>query len=394
MLPLHGLKVIDLSSVVFGPYCAQWLGDLGADVIKIEAPEGDSTRQTGPGLEPGMAALYLGCNRNKRGLVLDLKTEAGQMALHRLLEGADILLHSIRPQKLTALGLDPATLLARFPRLVYAGLHGFGEAGPYGGLPAYDDVIQGMSGTADLMAAATGSPRYMPTIIADKVSGLTAGIAILAAIVRRQTTGAGGFVEIPMFETMVAFNFVEHFYGHHFDPPLAPLGYPRVMAPWRRPFATADGHLCMMAYTDPHWRGFFTAADAVDHIADPRFASISTRTAHIDAIDAIAGALLTRKTTAEWLELLEAAQVPCARMIPLAGLESDPHLVATGFFAEVETPAGVLRFPGVPVLFDGERPPVAAPPHLGEHGRAVLADAGFSEADIAVLLASRAARGA
>ena len=208
MLPLHGLKVIDLSSVVFGPYCAQWLGDLGADVIKIEAPEGDSTRQTGPGLEAGMAALYLGCNRNKRGLVLDLKTDAGQAALHRLLGGADVLLHSIRPQKLAALGLDPATVLTRFPRLVYAGLHGFGADGPYGGLPAYDDVIQGMSGTADLMAAATGSPRYMPTIIADKVSGLTAGIAILAAIVRRQTTGKGGFVEIPMFETMVAFNFV------------------------------------------------------------------------------------------------------------------------------------------------------------------------------------------
>ena len=166
------------------------------------------------------------------------------------------------------------------------------------------------------------------------------------------------------------------------------------MAPWRRPFATADGHLCMMAYTDPHWRGFFTAADAIHHIADPRFASISTRTAHIDAIYAIAGALLTAKTTAEWLELLETAQVPCARMIPMSGLESDPHLVATGFFADVDTPAGRLRFPGVPVLFDGERPSIAAPPHLGEHGRAVLAEAGFSEADIAVLLASRAARGA
>ncbi len=392
MLPLHGLKVIDLSSVVFGPYCAQWLADLGADVIKLEAPEGDSTRQTGPGLEPGMAALFLGSNRGKRGLVLDLKSPDGQAALDRLLETADVLLHSIRPQKLQSLGLDPDTLLARHPRLVFAGMHGFGEAGPYGGLPAYDDVIQGMSGIADLMAQATGTPRYMPTIIADKVSGLTAGIAILAAIIRRQTSGKGGYVEIPMFETMVAFNFVEHFYGHHFDPPKGPLGYPRVMAPWRKPLETLDGHVCMMAYTDAHWRGFFTVAGAPEHIADPRFASIATRTTHIDAIYGLAARLIRGRTTAEWLELLESAQVPCARVIALADLENDPHLAATGFFQRIETPAGPLRYPGVPVLFDGERPPVSAPPHLGEHTAQVLAEAGFSDADIATLIASRAAR--
>ena len=392
MLPLHGLKVIDLSSVVFGPYCAQWFADLGADVIKLEAPDGDSTRLTGPGLEPGMAALFIGCNRGKRGIVLDLKTADGQATLDRLLATADVLLHSIRPQKLKSLGLDPEALLERHPRLVFAGMHGFGEAGPYGGLPAYDDVIQGMSGIADLMARQTGEPRYLPTIVADKVSGLTAGIAILAAIIRRQTTGKGGFVEIPMFETMVAFNFVEHYYGHHFDPPLGPLGYPRVMAPWRKPLTTSDGHVCMMAYTDTHWRGFFTVAGAPEHIADPRFASIGTRTTHIDAIYGLAAGLIRHRTTAEWLELLEAAQVPCAPVIELAALETDAHLAATGFFTRVETPAGPLRYPGVPVLFDGERPPVSAPPHLGEHTAQVLAEAGFSADDIAALLASRAAR--
>jgi crotonobetainyl-CoA:carnitine CoA-transferase CaiB-like acyl-CoA transferase len=392
-LPLASLKVIDLSSVIFGPYCAQWLADLGADVIKLEAPEGDSTRQTGPGLEPGMAALFLGSNRNKRGLVLDLKTPEGRAALDRLLETADVLLHSIRPQKLKSLGLDPAELLARHPRLVYAGLHGFGEAGPYGGLPAYDDVIQGMSGIADLMRQSTGTPRYMPTIIADKVSGLTAAIAILAAIVRRQSTGKGGFVEIPMFEAMVAFNFVEHFYGHHFTPPRGPLGYPRVMAPWRRPLETADGHVCMMAYTDAHWRGFFTAAGAPQHLDDPRFASIATRTTHIDAVYGLAAELVKTRTTAEWLDLLEAAQIPCAPVIPLASLETDPHLAATGFFSRIDTPAGALTYPGVPVLFDGARPPIAPPPRLGEHSEAILAEAGFTAEDIAALLASRAARG-
>ena len=303
-----------------------------------------------------------------------------------------MLLHSIRPQKLAALGLDPAATCARHPRLVFAGLHGFGEAGPYGGRPAYDDVIQGMSGIADLMAAQSGEPRYLPAIVADKVSGLTAGIAILAALVRRQTTGKGGFVEIPMFETMVAFNFVEHFYGHHFDPPLGPLGYPRVMAPWRKPLPTADGHLCMLAYTDAHWRNFFTVAGAPQHLADPRFASIATRTTHVDAIYGLAGELIRQRPTDEWIALLEGAQIPCARVIPLAELASDPHLVATQFFTKVETRGGTLHYPGVPVLFDGERPPVGAPPRLGEHSSAILAEAGFDAADIAALLASRAAR--
>ena len=219
-----------------------------------------------------------------------------------------------------------------------------------------------------------------------------AAFGILAALHARQATGRGQFIELSMFETMVAFNFVEHFYGHHFDPPLGPLGYPRVMAPWRRPLATADGHVCMMAYTDAHWRGFFTVAGAPEHLDDPRFASIATRTTHIDAIYGLAGALIASRPTAEWIDLLEAAQIPCARVIPLAALESDPHLVATDFFTRIETPAGPLRYPGVPVLFDGERPPVSAPPHLGEHTRAVLGEAGFSEADIAALLASRAAR--
>ncbi len=394
MLPLAGLKVVDLSSVVFGPYCAQWFADLGAEVIKLEAPEGDSTRLTGPGLEPGMSALFLGCNRGKQGLVLDLKRADAQAALDRILSDTDVLLHSIRPQKLASLGLDPETLLKKHPRLIFAGLHGFGQDGPYGGRPAYDDVIQGMSGIADLMHHQTGEPRYLPTIVADKVSGLTAGLAILAAVIRRQTTGKGGFVEIPMFETMVAFNFVEHFFGHHFDPPKAGLGYPRAMAPWRKPLPTTDGHLCMLAYTDAHWRGFFTVAGAPEHLADPRFASISTRTVHTDAIYALVGDLVRQRPTAEWLDLLESVQVPCAPVIRLDELESDPHLAAVDFFTRIETPAGPLRYPGVPVLFDGERPPVAAPPHLGEHSRQILSQAGFDEADIAALLASRAARAA
>lgn len=391
-LPLAGLKVLDLGSVVFAPYCSQWLADLGADVVKIEAPEGDSTRLTGPAYERGMSALFLGCNRSKRGIVLDLKLEAGREALGRLVAGADILLHSIRPQKLAKLGLASDALLARNPRLIVANLLGFGSDGPYAGLPAYDDVIQGMSGMADLMAKKTGEPQYLPTIMADKVSGLTAAVAILAAVVRRAGTGLGGVVEVPMFETLVAFNMVEHLYGHQFVPPLGQLGYPRAMAPWRRPMATADGHLCLMPYTNAHWRGFFEAAGACAHLDDPRFADIGTRTENIAALYEIVGGLVLAHPTAWWLEALERAQVPCAPMIGLDALEDDAHLLATGFFVDLETPAGSLRYPGVPVRFDGVRPAVGAPPHLGEHTRSVLMEAGFSESDVVALLASRAAR--
>ena len=384
MLPLHGLRVLDLSSVVFGPYAAQWLADYGADVVKIEAPGGDSTRATGPANEPGMSAIFLGVNRSKRGLVLDLTRADARAAFDRLLAGADVVLHSIRPQKLAKLGLDPESVLSRHPRLIYAGLHGFGEAGPYAGRPAYDDVIQGMSGLADLMARQGDMPRYAPTIAADKTSGLVAVGAILAAVVRRATTGRGGFIEIPMFETMVAFNLVEHFYGQHFDPPRAPIGYPRVLSPWRRPLPTADGYLCVMPYTDAQWRGMFAEAGRADMAADPRFAGIATRTENTVALFEWLAGELTQRTTAAWLEIFARLQIPAAPILSLDELQDDAHLAATGFFAA----AGDLRFPGVPVSFDGERPGVGYPPRLGEHSRAVLAEAGLSDGEIDALFAS------
>jgi len=385
MLPLHGIRVLDLSSVVFGPYAAQWLADLGADVIKIEAPEGDNTRLTGPTNEPGMAALFLGVNRSKRSVVLDLTTPAGRAALGKLIDGADVLLHSIRPQKLAKLGLDPATVCARNPRLVYAGLHGFTESGPYGGRPAYDDVIQGMSGNADLMARSTGEPRYFPVIAADKTSGLIGATALLSALVRRGTTGKGGFIEVPMFESQVAFNLVEHMYGAHFNPPRGGMGYPRILAEWRRPFATADGWLCMMPYTNPHWRAFFTEVGVPELADDPRFVDYTQRSVHVAALYALAGEFVAGRTTDDWLPVLNRLQIPSAPVFTLEQLPSDPHLVATGFFQTLDDPAGSLTFPGVPVQFDGERPPMRYPPRLGEHTREVLTEAGLSDAEIDAL---------
>jgi crotonobetainyl-CoA:carnitine CoA-transferase CaiB-like acyl-CoA transferase len=379
MLPLQGLRILDLSTVVLGPYASQILAEYGADVIKIETPEGDSTRHTGPSTEEGMGAIFLGVNRGKRSVVLDLKTEAGRDAMLRLVDTADALMHSIRPQKLAAIGLDPATLRQRCPKLVFVGLHGFAEAGPYGGQPAYDDIIQGMSGCAALMHAQVGQPLYFPTIAADKTTGLVAAHAILAALLKRERTGEGCTVEVPMFESMVAFNLVEHFYGQHFDPPLAPPGYPRLLNPYRRPYRTLDGHVCAMPYTDAHWQRFFKEAGEPALAADPRFANIAQRTRHIEALYAATERILATRTTADWLAAFARLEIPAATMASLEDLPNDPHLRATGFFETVDDPAmGRVRFPGSPVRFDGQKLPLRMPPRLGEHTREVLRELGAS----------------
>jgi crotonobetainyl-CoA:carnitine CoA-transferase CaiB-like acyl-CoA transferase len=387
MLPLQGVKVLDLSSVVFGPLASQSLADYGADVIKVEPPEGDSTRHTGPSTEVGMSAVFLGSNRNKKSVMLDLKQPAGREALMALVAEADVFMHSMRPQKLAGLGIDPDTLTALFPRLVYAGLHGFAQGGPYAGRPAYDDVIQGMSGLSALMEQQGGEARYLPTIAADKTCALVATQAILAALFQRERTGRGCFVEIPMFETMVAFNLVEHLYGRHFEPPLADAGYPRVLAPWRRPWRTADGHICMMPYTTQHWQRFFTEVGEPALAADPRFANMAARTQHIGELLALAGGFVAHGTTAHWLATCDRLEIPAAPIGRLDDLPDDPHLVATGFFAKLQDPQmGTLRFPGVPVKFDGVRPPVRMPPRLGEHTRESLSAAGWSDARIDSLM--------
>ncbi len=379
MQPLDGIRVIDLSTVVLGPYASQVLAEYGADVIKIEAPEGDSTRRTGPSTEAGMGAIFLGVNRGKRSVVLDLKQPAGREALLKLVDSADVLMHSIRPQKLAAIGLDPKTLMARCPRLVYVGLHGFAEDGPYGGLPAYDDIIQGLSGCAGLMERQGGVPQYFPTIAADKTTGLVAAHAILAALLKRERSGEGSYVEVPMFESMVAFNLVEHFYGRHFEPPLADAGYPRLLNAFRKPFKTLDGFLCAMPYTDAHWKRFFIEAGEPDLANDPRFANISERTRHIEALYQIADRILATRSTAQWLEVCARLEIPASRMNRLEDLQHDEHLRATGFFTTVDDPAmGRLRFPGVPVLIDGERAPVRMPPRLGQHTAEVLASIGMT----------------
>ncbi|MFZ2737776.1 MAG: CoA transferase [Burkholderiaceae bacterium] len=390
-LPLSGIRVIDASAVLMGPYASQWLADMGAEVIKVESPEGDSTRSTGPTHEAGMSAIFLGLNRNKKSVVIDLKQAAGRAALHSLIGSADVFMHSMRPQKLAAVELDPKQIREKFPALVYAGLHGFSQTGPYGDKPAYDDIIQGLSGSAALMAQQSGVARYFPTVVADKTSGLVAALAIVAAIIKKQSSGVGSYVEIPMFETMVAFNLVEHFYGEHFEPPLSTTGYPRVLAPWRRPYPTLDGHVCLMPYTDAHWQRLFKAVDASELAQDPRFSSMAARTQHIEQLYELTGRFVARHTSAYWLSLCQEIDIPAAPMNQLSDLKNDPHLADTGFFQTRKDPSlGELRFPGVPVLFDGIRPEVRTPPRLGADTLEVLLQCGLSAEEVQALMASGA----
>jgi crotonobetainyl-CoA:carnitine CoA-transferase CaiB-like acyl-CoA transferase len=394
--PLAGVRIIDLTTVVLGPYATQMLGDLGADVIKVEAPDGDSTRHTGPACNPHMASLFLGTNRNKRSIVLDIKVPAARDVLLRLIDSVDVFVHNIRPHKLAKLGLGPDALLARRPALIYAAIHGWREDGPYGGRPAYDDIIQGYAGVAGLMETLTGEPRYMPTILADKTCGLMATQAILAALFHRQNTGRGQLVEIPMFETMVSYLMVEHLYGATFVPPKGEpnrgMGYARVLAPWRRPYRTTDGRICMLAYTDQQWRRFWQAAGRPEMMDDPRFVDLAARTRHIDDVYRLAGEALAARTSQDWLALFDKLEIPAGPVNALADLPDDPHLAAIGFFRHFRHPSeGEIVMTDVPLRFSDSPAEInRLPPRLGEHGRDILREIGVLAEEIDALAASGA----
>ncbi|MGE0628663.1 MAG: CaiB/BaiF CoA transferase family protein [Hyphomicrobiaceae bacterium] len=390
--PLAGVRVLDLTSVVFGPLGTQVLGDQGADVIKIEGPEGDTTRYTGPARSPDMAALFLGLNRNKRSVVLDLKQPAAKSAFWRLIESVDVLVHSIRPQKVARLGFAPDVVLQRNPRIIYAELTGFATGGPMSGQPAYDDVIQGQSGVAALMSEIAGEPRYAPMIIGDKTCGLVAAQAISAALFARERTGKGQRIEIPMLETMAAFTLAEHLYGHTFKPPRSAIGYARVLAPWRRPYKTKDGYIAMLVYTDPQWRRFWALVGREELSDDPRFNSLATRAANIAEVYRIAGECMTARTTAAWLEALGAIEIPCSKVQSLEDLFADEQLAATGFFRSMTHPSeGDIVLPAPAARFDATPADITRlQPHLGEHSVEVLGEAGLSASEIAALIETRA----
>jgi crotonobetainyl-CoA:carnitine CoA-transferase CaiB-like acyl-CoA transferase len=373
--PLQGVRVLDLTTVVMGPFATQILGDMGADVIKIESPGGDSMRKVGPFRHSGMGPLYLQANRNKRSVVLDLKKAEDRQALLDLVPEADILVYNIRPKAMRRLGLDYDTLAAVNPGLIVCGAFGFGEGGPYAGRPAYDDIMQAVSGLSSLLQRVNGVPSYAPINICDRTVGLYVANALLGALFHKQRTGEGQAIELPMFETMAQFVLADHIGGAAFVPALGDTGYKRLLSTQRGPYPTRDGHLCVVVYTDEHWRRFAAMIGAPDLVAtDPCFASLQSRTVHAEQVGAFLAASLPGKTTKEWIALFEQADIPASPVNSLEDLLDDPHLHAVGFWEKVEHPTeGLLRVAKPPGTWSRTQPDVRRlAPGLGEHNEEVL----------------------
>ncbi len=391
MIPLlEGIRVVDLTSVVMGPFATYQLGALGADVIKVEPPGGEAVRHIAPARHPAMGAMFLNINREKRSLALDLKQPEARAVLDRVLATADVLVHNIRRPAARRLGIDPETLKAKHERLIHCAAIGFGKDGPYADNGAYDDVVQGLSGFAAINADEHGTPRYVPQIIVDKISALFIVEGVLAALLHRQRTGEALAFEVPMMECAVHFLTAEHLAGQIFDPPLGPPGYKRLLNPYRRPYPTSDGYIGVLPYAEKHWIKFMEVVGRADIAAQPWFLDPVARSERIHELCQVIDEAMPSKTTAEWLELLREADIPCGPITRLEELFDEPHLAASGFFRREEHPTeGPLRTGRHPLDFAGVAHDAARPaPGLGADSRAILAEAGLSEAEIADLVAS------
>jgi crotonobetainyl-CoA:carnitine CoA-transferase CaiB-like acyl-CoA transferase len=381
---LDGVRVVDLSTVVLGPWAAQMLGDMGADVIKVETPGGDLTRQLGPRRHEGMAALHLTLNRNKRSIVLDLSRPEGLDALFRLVGTADVFLHNLRPRVAAKLGLEPEAFVDRFPDLIYCATYGFRREGPLADKPAYDDVIQAACGLADLQAATTGHPRYLPTVVADKTTAYNVVSAVLAALYRRERVGGGQAIEVPMFESLVDYVMVEHLYGATFEPPIGSMGYARILNTERRPYATKDGYLAVLPYTDDNWRALFRLAGREELMDDPRVATLQARVSNSEWLYGVLAEIVATRSNADWQRELDAVSVPVMAVKSKEMLLDDEQLLASGFWRLVDHPTeGRIRMTDPPIRFSASPSSVRLmPPRLGEHSAEVLAEAGYSPDEI------------
>jgi len=383
--PLDGIKIVEFTSVVLGPWACQILGDMGADVIKIEPPTGDTNRHLGPhNVNGDMSALFLTCNRNKRSIVLDLKTPEGKEAALKLAAQADVMIHNFRPQAMDRLGLDYGTIKKINPEIIYCATYGYSKHGPYGDKGALDDSIQAGSGIAMLMSMVEGEPRYLPTILADKTTGMAVVNAVTAALFYKERHGKGQEIEVPMYETMVSFVMVEHLWGQTFDPPIGKAGYTRLMSKHRRPYKTKDGYIAVLPYWDNHWKTFCEVVERPDMLADPRFRDMKTRLANIDVSYAETGKALAKKTTQEWLELFRPTNVPHMVVNSLDELIDDPQLTETGFWQMADHPTeGRIRMAKTPYNFSESPTEIRRlPPRLGEQSAEILREAGYSDDDI------------
>ena len=375
--PLAGVRVVDLTAMVMGPYCTQIMADMGADVIKVEPPEGDNTRYISVGPIPGMSGVFVNVNRGKRSVVLDLRSEAGKTTLRGLIQRADVFVHSMRAKAIAKLGFGYEEVAALNPSIIYTNCYGYSRRGPDRDLTAYDDTIQAECGLPAVQQMLTGEVSYVGTIMADKVAGMTALYATMMALFHRERTGKGQEVEVGMFETMASFMLVEHANGALFDPPLGPAIYPRAVAPNRRPYRTKDGHIAALIYNDKQWSAFVGAVRP-PWASDPLYATLELRARRIDTVYALIAGTLAERTTQEWLELFRSLDIPAAPLRTPAELFDNPHLKAVGLFETVDTPQGPVRFPGVPTWFSRTPGRVAgAAPELGAHTQEVLEELGL-----------------
>ena len=394
--PLAGVRVVDLTTVVVGPICTRTLADYGADVIKVEAPGGDLLRTMAEGSRtPGMSGKFINFNRNKRSIVLDLKNKDGHAALLRLIARADVFVSNVRPEALARAGLDHASLAKLNPRLIHCSILAFGRGGRYYNRPAYDPIVQSLSGVAGTIARATGEPRFVPMVMSDHTSGLIAAQCIGFALYRREKTGTGEAIDVPMLENMASFVASEHLGAATFDPPVGPTGDGRLLSPNYRPLPTKDGYVTVRPNTNAQALAFFDAIGRPELKTDPRFDSAAARTKNAAAYFEVQREGLAGKTTDEWVELFDRLDVPAARYNSIDDLLTDPHLEDVGFFQPEDHPTeGRLRRTRLANTFSGgAREDETHAPRTGEHTRAVLAEAGYSEAEITALLASGGAAG-
>ena len=351
---LKGVRVLDLTSVVLGPFATQYLGDFGADVIKVEPPDGDIFRHVQPARSKGMGAGHLAFNRNKRAIGLNLKQPEARARLAALLEGADVFVHNMRPAAAKRLGLDPESLREAYPRLVYCVSTGYGSKGRFADLPAYDDIIQAASGIAHLNADSTGCPRFLPTILCDKIGGLHLAMAVLAGVVKQTKTGKGCVIEAPMFEGLVSFLLAEHLAGERFRPAKGGIGYNRIICEYRRPYATKDGFLGVLPYNGKHWTCFLQAVGREDLAQADWVQDAARRSERVGELYTVVAEVMPERTTADWIALLHELDIPCTPVNSLDDLLSDPHLADVGLFQEIEHPSeGSLQAIRTPFWVEG-----------------------------------------
>jgi crotonobetainyl-CoA:carnitine CoA-transferase CaiB-like acyl-CoA transferase len=393
--PLDGVRILDLTTVVMGPYATQILADFGADVVKLEPPEGDVMRYNAPMRSKGMGHIFMNANRNKRSVVLDLKKDAARAACLAIAKTADVMVYNIRPQAMARLKLSYEDVRAVNPRILYVGAFGYSQRGPYAAKAAYDDLIQGATGLPWLAKeAGAETPRYVPATLADRSVGLHIVNAVCAALYRREKSGTGQRVDVPMFESLLQTVMGEHMGGYTYLPQEGAPGYARMLAKERRPYQTKDGYVCVLVYNDKQWRAFFDLIGRPELLKDPKFATQEARSRDFDGAYALIAAEMKKRSTDEWIAACEGADIPVQRMNSLADIVADPHLEAIGYFRETEHPSeGRIRTMAVPSEWSESSPEYRrhAPRH-GEHTREVLREAGLSDGEIEGLIKDGSAR--